>query len=160
VRRPLPGPTDSALRVEIITLAPLTIIAKRRVGACPIRDLGPTFGAVWSWAASNGHTTRVRGIYGLPLDDDHYDAGFDFGPDLAAPDGMHLVRIDRCECAQIRMHGPYENLEPALDFLYGGWLPQSGREPADVPLIHRFYNDPDNTPESDLVTDLLLPLRV
>ncbi len=158
--RPLHGPTNSALSVEIITLDPLTIIAKRRVGSCPTRDLGPTFGAVWSWAASNGHTAHVRGIYGLPLDDIHYDAGFDFGPDLTPPDGMHIVRIDRCECARIPVRGPYEGLEPALDFLYGRWLPLSGREPADAPLIHRFYNDPDNTPESDLITDLLLPLRV
>jgi DNA gyrase inhibitor GyrI len=40
----------------------------------------------------------------------------------------------------------------------GGWLPSSGREPADFPTLHNFINDPDQTPVDELMTDILLPL--
>lgn len=164
--RPARGPIDSAMSVEIVTLEPFTVIAKRRIGACRTRDLGPTFGAVWSWANSNGYLPRVRGIYAMRLDDPmsvppedvRYDAGFDFGPGLTPADDMHLVRIPGGDAARIRVHGPYTGLETAYDTLYGLWLPSSGRELADVPLVNRFYNDPDVTPEAELITDALLPL--
>jgi DNA gyrase inhibitor GyrI len=35
----------------------------------------------------------------------------------------------------------------------------SGEEPAEAPIVHQFLNDPEETPEPDLLTDILLPLQ-
>jgi AraC family transcriptional regulator len=54
--------------------------------------------------------------------------------------------------------GPYAGLPAAYDQLYGVWLPQSGRAPADQPTFEIYLNSPMDTPMEKLVTELHLPL--
>ncbi len=55
--------------------------------------------------------------------------------------------------------GPYELLHPAYRFLYGEWLPKSGREPDGDPGFELYHNCPSDTPPEDLLTDIFIPLR-
>jgi AraC family transcriptional regulator len=50
-------------------------------------------------------------------------------------------------------------MKAAYDWLYGEWLPQSGREPADAPAFEEYLNDPRSTPAPELRTNIYLPLR-
>ena len=59
----------------------------------------------------------------------------------------------------LRHLGSYEGLEASAQRLVGGWLPASGHEAADRPLYYLFHNDPEVTPEAELVTDVQLALR-
>jgi AraC family transcriptional regulator len=43
-------------------------------------------------------------------------------------------------------------------YIYGEWLPQSGREPADRPCLEIYRNNPQKTPEHKLITDICIPL--
>lgn len=75
------------------------------------------------------------------------------GPPLesfAIPGGAHAV---------LRYVGPYAGLGAAYQWLYGTWLPQSGREAADAPVFEEYRNNPRDTPPSELITDICLPLR-
>jgi AraC family transcriptional regulator len=54
--------------------------------------------------------------------------------------------------------GPYATLAGAYDWLYGVWLPQSGKEPRDAPPIELYVNDPRTTPPHDLRTDVRVPV--
>jgi AraC family transcriptional regulator len=47
----------------------------------------------------------------------------------------------------------------AYEFLYGTWLPQSGREPADAPCVEEYLNTPRDTAPTELISDIYLPLR-
>jgi AraC family transcriptional regulator len=160
-------PSDAAVSVEILTLDPFTIVAKRRTGPYTTADLAATFRVPWEWAQSARMLPLFRGIYGVPLDDPasvppyeiRYDAGFDFGSGIHPPEGLHLVTLGGGQAARVRVRGSYAGLDAAYDFLYGTWLPSSGREPADAPLFNHFHNDPDTVPEADLVTDVHLPLK-
>lgn len=157
---------EAPMSVEIVSLDPFVMIAKRRTGPYTMRDLAPTFGAVWAWANSHGLRAALRGIYGVPLDDPasvqpeaiRYDAGFDFGVDAEPGPGLHTVMLGGGEAARLRVRGSYARLDAAQDFLYASWLPRAARGLADAPLFHHFHNDPDVTPEVDLVTDIYLPL--
>jgi AraC family transcriptional regulator len=61
--------------------------------------------------------------------------------------------------AMLRHQGPYADMRRSYEFLYGTWLPQSGREPADAPCIEEYLNTPRDTPPTELISDIYLPLR-
>ena len=63
------------------------------------------------------------------------------------------------EYAMLRHRGPYADMRRSYDFLYGSWLPQSGREPADAPCIEEYLNTPRDTAPTELISDIYLPLR-
>lgn len=61
--------------------------------------------------------------------------------------------------AVLRYKGPYADMPRAYDWLYGEWLTQSGREPADAPCMEIYLNNPRDTAPADLLTDICLPLK-
>lgn len=63
------------------------------------------------------------------------------------------------EYAVLRHKGPYADMRGAYEWLYGVWLPQSGREPADAPCIEEYLNSPRDTAPTELLSDIYLPLR-
>ena len=60
--------------------------------------------------------------------------------------------------AVLRHRGPYADMRASYAWMFGTWLPQSGREAADAPVLEEYLNNPRDTPPADLLTDLCLPL--
>ncbi len=56
--------------------------------------------------------------------------------------------------------GAYSDLNEAYDWIYGSWLPDSGREAADQPTIEIYHNDPVDVNEDELLTEVRIPLVV
>ena len=80
------------------------------------------------------------------------DPGTNIPHDLAermVPDGRYAI---------LHYIGPYSSMHAAYLWLYGQWLPSSGEEPRDHPIIEEYLTDPATTPPVDAVTDILLPL--
>lgn len=63
------------------------------------------------------------------------------------------------EYAVLRHKGPYADMRGAYQWIYGTWLPRSGREPADAPCLEEYLNTPRDTPPTELISDIYLPLR-
>jgi AraC family transcriptional regulator len=61
--------------------------------------------------------------------------------------------------ARLSYTGPYTDMRGAYRWLLGTWLPVSGYEPAEAPILEVYLNDPRNVPQSELRTDILLPLE-
>ncbi len=61
--------------------------------------------------------------------------------------------------ASVIHKGPYVDLMQAYQHLYRGWLPGSGREPADAPAYEIYLNTPRDTPPTELLTRIVLPLK-
>jgi AraC family transcriptional regulator len=61
--------------------------------------------------------------------------------------------------AVLRHKGPYADMRAAYVWMFGTWLPQSGREPADAPVLEEYLNNPRDTPPTELLTDFYLPLK-
>jgi AraC family transcriptional regulator len=57
-----------------------------------------------------------------------------------------------------RHRGPYHELGQAYRRLFLGWLPKSGRYPADAPVVERYLDSPSEVSEAELRTDLMLPV--
>jgi len=58
-----------------------------------------------------------------------------------------------------RYKGPYANMKAAYQWLYGTWLPNSGRDAADAPGLEEYLNSPRDTAPGDLLTEIWLPIR-
>ena len=78
-----------------------------------------------------------------------------------APVEPPLMRLDLPggDHAVLRHFGPYAELQESYDWLFGTWLPQSGREAAHAPCYEIYVNTPMDAAPQDLITDIHLPLR-
>ena len=66
------------------------------------------------------------------------------------PSGRHAVLVHT---------GPYIELEHAYHWLYSSWLPSSGEEAADQPIVEEYLNDCQSLPPIAWQTAICLPLR-
>ena len=112
---------------------------------------------------SAGIGTRMIGIYyddpgAVPEDKLRARAGVVM--DQICPIGPPLERtkIQGGTHAILRHKGPYADMDAAYQWLYGEWLLQSGREAADAPIFEEYLNNPRDTPPTELLTDIFLPL--
>lgn len=76
---------------------------------------------------------------------------------VAAP--LERAELRGGDYAVLRYKGPYSDMRPAYDWLYGEWLMQSGREAADAPCFEDYLNNPREVAASELLTDICLPLK-
>jgi len=157
-------PSQQAMKVEIERRGEILVVALRRVGK-PYANLNAAFGQVWSWAEATNIIHQLEGIFGIPWDDPssvpeselRYDASLALGV-ATAPTPFHVLCLPAGDYARVRHSGSYDGLEPATQTLVCDWLLRSGHEPADFPIVHHFLNDPDQTPVSELATEILMPL--
>jgi AraC family transcriptional regulator len=84
---------------------------------------------------------------------------------LSAPEGwssqgeLRALDIGGGRYARIEHVGPHGELRRPYDWLFGTWLPSSGEEAADRPVVEEYLNDPRQVPASQLRTTIWLPLR-
>ena len=71
---------------------------------------------------------------------------------------LALTTIAGGEYAVLRHKGHYADMKAAYGWLYGTWLPQSGRSPGSAPTYEEYLNSPRDTAPTELLTDICLPL--
>lgn len=164
-----PAPEDghtAPLRVEVVSVEPFQVATLRVTGAYPEQNQG--YGRLFGWAAENGLLDSLRGLYGVPVDDRRdvppqacaFDCmlalGAPFANDLGA--GIRVQVLGGGRYARVRLVGAFDGLEALTDALLARWWPASGESLRDAPLFHEYLDDPDETPEALLRTDIYLPL--
>jgi len=137
------------------------------VHAGPYREIGATFDRLFMLLGQFGLMPHVRGMGAAYLD----DPGSVPEQDLRAlafafvdQDGLEqgdLVpkRLGGGQHAILRYKGPYAAIQPAYDWLFGTWLPQSGRIARDAPCLELNLNSPADTPQAELLTEICLPVE-
>ena len=94
----------------------------------------------------------------VPAADLRSAAGTIVDPGMKIPHDLAERMVPAGRYAIMRYIGPYSSMHAAYLWLYGQWLPSSGQEPRDHPIIEEYLTDPATTPPVDAVTDILLPL--
>jgi len=155
--------TARELAVEVITRAP------QRVHALVHRGPASTIPHTWWRLMQIASGWPVRGCMGMATGDgdegtESPDRGFVYHAAVALegdpPQATEFVPIELAggRYAQHTLTGPYTQINAAVSALYAAWLPQSGFEPDDRPVLE-VYHSPFDTPPQDLRTDLLIPIR-
>lgn len=155
---------NSMFQVDVRLSPPLHLTGLTARGS--YRDLGGTFETLHGILAARGLARPGLRPVLIMYDD----------PDLGPADKLRsfvgvdtgetpitAAELDHCdlaggEQAVLRFVGPHAGLEAACDWLYGAWLPQSGRAAGTEPLHEVFLSDPRHTAPDQLVTEIRLPL--
>ena len=125
------------------------------------------FDKVFRWTRAKdlmNHLTAVIGVY----EDDPFSipeaqlcsrACLMFDHEVQLDPSVQRIEISAITCAVLRHRGPYADMRLAYQWLYGQWLPGSGREVADMPVFEVYLNHPRDTTPADLLVDIYLPLQ-
>ena len=132
------------------------------------RLLGKSIQQFIAWRKLNKLPPSVSATFNLIYDDIHSTAADEYRFDLGAAvssavaeneHGIINKTIPAGTCAVMRLTGPDTLLDSAIRFLYNRWLPQSAASLRDFPLfLQRISFFPD-VPETQMVTDIYLPLN-
>lgn len=132
------------------------------------RQMGPKFEQLVSTAGALGllgADSTIIGIYyhdpdSTPVGELRSHACVGVSPEFTqAPDGFDIVELREGDVAIGVHRGPYAELEDSYRWLFGEWLPSSGREPADRPTYEVYVDDPQVTKSQELRTLICIPLR-
>ena len=166
-------PTDFQLQQQAITtnLPSVTVLDQPPAKAFGLHHQGPaqtiphTFRRLAQRLAERGSAWHDMTRIGIGSGDPEqgegfwYFAGVVLPPDDPAADGLEQCDMPGGLYARYRLMGPYTLISPTFQTLFGGWLPQSGYEPDDRPVIEAYLNHPAKVAEREIATDLLIPLR-
>jgi len=130
-------------------------------------EIGRSFGALFDLAgAQKALPAKIRmiGIFyddptAVPEEKLRSRATFETTDMTDAVPPLERIAIEGGDYAILRHKGPYADMRAAYLWLFGTWLPQSGREAIDAPLFEEYLNSPTDTPPADLLTDVYLPLQ-
>ena len=133
----------------------------------PYHESGATFQKIMGWAFSRGLFGPQTQVLSLCHDDPEVtpsdklrldccitvDDSFESSEDVTTqiiPGGEYVVLTHR---------GSYTGLAESYCWLYGEWLSTSGREFADRPPFEVYVNNPSETPEEELLTEICIMLK-
>lgn len=88
-----------------------------------------------------------------------YDAGVAIEAELkSVPKGLLYQKLPAGKYARFVLTGPYHNVWPAFEKIFR-ILSDSKIELRDGACIENYINDPNITPEEELITELLVPVK-
>lgn len=126
------------------------------------------FGTLMVTLGDAGKLPEMTGAYGVFFDDP--DAMVDeelrsaaaalFAEPAEAVGTLEPMTIAGGSYAVLSHKGPYSDMRAAYDWLFGVWLPESGYELRDAPLLEAYLNDPAQTVPAELLSEILLPIVV
>ena len=127
--------------------------------------IGTTFEKLGAWAAGRGvPETRSFGVYhddpeATDETDLRSEACIQITPDVEPDGAVQRGRIPGGRYAVLVHTGPYAELPNPYRWLFGEWLPGSGEEAGDGPMVEEYLNDWRHLPPSQWCTAVCLPLK-
>jgi len=151
------------MKVDIVDEEPLVIHAMRYEGQ--VAQIGRVWRKLWEWAVESNLAQRIDLAVGMCRDAPDargnvvYHAGLALRGAPSSSGDVEILEVPGGRYARYRLHGPYEVIARAFPKLYGEWLPASGYAADDRPALELYRNNPYDTPEQELITDLLVPIK-
>jgi len=162
-----PRPTGlgrAELSIEVVDLPRLRAIVLLHQGS--VNRIKETFSRLWQWQREHGIAGRTKEAIGICYGDPHRDddafryyAGILWKDSVELGGGVEIHDVPDGKYARHRLIGSHDRIPAIFDRMYGEWLPGSGFLPDDRPALEIYRNNPFNTSENELITDLLLPIH-
>jgi AraC family transcriptional regulator len=149
--------------ITYVSLVPRWVLAKRHDAS--IASIGQAYrqfyGLLGKLNLSTSIGSQIGHSFGDPDDPDSftYWTGVELGAPIEAPDGFEVVLLEGGAYACCRLVGPFALIGPTFKALFGGWLPRSGHEADDKPVLEIYRNPTIDDPRRDPVIDLMIPIK-
>lgn len=158
---------NTMIDVRIEEAPSLKLIAMEHRGE--YMKMGDTMRKLMDWAVARGVATEDAMGVGVYYDDPETvpaeklraeacitaPPGFEPGPD----DPVRLIETRAGPHAIATHKGPYDKLGESYRWLFGQWLPTSGREPGEAPPYEIYLNNCWELPPEELLTEIYIPLK-
>ncbi|WP_106754279.1 AraC family transcriptional regulator [Pannonibacter carbonis] len=133
----------------------------------PYIEIGRAFEHLIGSLASRGLMGKTGQMFGfyysdpsvVPEPDLQSMATMELTEEIAFEAPLQRFEMPASRYAVLRHKGPYADMRAAYDWLYGTWLPTSGEELADAPVMEIYISNPRDTAPADILTDICLPLK-
>lgn len=151
---------------QIVVLKPMKVAFVRHVG--PYNEVGNSWQQLCAWAGRNGLLGANTKTFGICHDDPEitppeqlrYDACIVIGSDGKADGDIGVQEIAGGRYAKATHQGPYTKLGDTYSELLGQWMPAHGFElVVGKPTLEFYRNNPQQTPEDELRTDIHVPFE-
>ena len=154
---------DREVRTEMMSELKVAFI--RHIG--PYQESSATFQKMMGWAFSKGLFKPETKILGIFHDDPEVTAPEKLRADCCvsvdsnfeAQDDVEVQTIPEGEYVVLTHRGSYTGLADSYGWLYGDWLCTSAREFANRPPFEIYVNNPNDTPEEELITEIRVLLK-
>ncbi len=91
--------------------------------------------------------------------EDAYEACWAVPPGVPLPDGLAETEAPGGWYAVAVQAGAYDQLGGTVKRILEEWLPHGGFRRREGPIVERYLNDPRETPEADLRTEVCIPVQ-
>jgi AraC family transcriptional regulator len=153
----------AAVAVEIVSIAPFRVLAVRNTGA--YEELNSTYARLFELVLSELRPENIIGIYCIQLDDPRFTPADQCRAICALDVGAHKnaaiesLEIGGHSYARLRHFGNYDLINDSIDRLYAYVLAEMDQDLSDAPQYIHYLDDPESAEESQLRSDLYLPLQ-
>jgi AraC family transcriptional regulator len=132
----------------------------------PYAEVGPTYRRLLDWAKRRGLMGPEAQLLSISYDDPEVtppekircDCCITVGEQVGPEGDVGVQTVEGGEYAVLRHCGPSSEVHDTMRWLFGVWLPASGREPRNAPL-YSICNDPPDTPPDRFCIDIYVPLE-
>ena len=151
--------------IRIESLSTLRVAFMRHTG--PYKNAGETFQKMMCWAMERGLFTPSTKVLSICHDDpevtpeekQRLDCCVSVDEVFAPGDDVSVQEIPSGEYVILTHRGCYSGLPDSYCWLYGEWLPTSGKEFANRPPFEIYLNNPVDTPPEQLTTEICILLK-
>lgn len=151
--------------VRIESCPTIRVAFMRHTG--PYKNASETFQKMMCWALERGLFTPSTKVLSICHDDpevtpeekQRLDCCVSVDETFAAEDYVAVQEIPSGEYVILTHRGCYSQLSDSYCWLYGEWLPTSGREFANRPPFEIYLNNPSDTPKDELITEIRILLK-
>lgn len=153
--------TDSPYQVTLVSLAAGTVVSITTLGQYP--ELNDTYGYLFSLLAEHAEIQAILGLAYEDVDSD-LNGRFDCAllvkplPQQLDPE-LKLQQLGAQQYLVLRHQGSYETLSDSIDWLYCYCLSHGSYLPEHQPCLHHYLDDPEQTDQALLRTDIYLPVK-
>lgn len=156
--------TDGEVRILDFPETPVAVMAHRGDPAL----IGDTIRRFIAWRKAAGLPPKASATFNIFHPDPHDPFAELDRVDLCAAtdriiaanaEGVVAGIIPAGRCAVLRQIGGGDDLRTSATWLYGQWLPGSGREPRDFPMFAQRVSFFPDVPEQEAITDIFLPIQ-
>lgn len=155
-----------SLKPKFKTLKTKKVIYARALGA-----YNESSGKAWDLVCRFAKEKKLYGFgtefIGISHDDPNiteaeklrYDACIVVSKEVKPEGEIGVQQIEGGNYAVFTHKGPYEKLSDSYDYIYGKWLPESGKELRNVCVFEKYLNSPDDTRPEKLRTEIYVPVN-
>ncbi len=163
---PLKTSETMNLKEKIIKLNPTPVIFVQTIGSYKSNAPDKAWKTLWDFVEKKKLNVDKSDFFGIVHDDTEvtketqcrYDACITLSKEVKTDGRVGSKIIDGGKYAVFTHKGSYKTLDDTYDLIFGPWLADNKEKLDDRPVLEKYLNDPDETKEEDLLTEIYVPL--